>query len=207
MPDIGKRYWIGFEALDWISEAGLGEIDALAQIHRAIWEGKLGAIGRKCEWRDNTLVSWGEMSLIPSLEALDLTITLSPDGKLMLLAENALLGQMSDDGVIDPDNIQFVPNSMIQRHSSSWGWSNVLLDSSGVRKLWPIGSGCLEVKATAASKTRCRKWLEDEMRCRAPLPKQQYRAEAQCLASDPGFARAWAEAVSNTGATEGLEQA
>jgi hypothetical protein len=121
--------WSARLTLHWMAQAGIEEDETLVQIHRAICEGKLRAIGRKCNWSDGVGVPYGDMETIPPQEVSDLSPILSPRQILHLYP------------LYDEDQTTDFPNttSKIENQEPQiyLGWSSLFFDASDIRRLWP----------------------------------------------------------------------
>jgi uncharacterized short protein YbdD (DUF466 family) len=89
-----------------------------------------------------------------------------------------------------------IARSTIAPHTQLLG---VTVPAAKVRKLWPTA------RPTVVAATRCRNYLVAEMRRlpdRAPKPKAEFFRDCQArfAVSERGFERAWAYAITETGA-------
>jgi hypothetical protein len=132
MAKDDESYWPGRLTLHWMSRIGIEEEAALMQLHRAICEGKLRAIGQKCKWRNGVGVPYGDMEPISPQEASDLSLILGPRNVLHLYP------------LYDDDHIMYFhdhSNHIINKKSQTYfSWCNLFFNGSDIRRLWP-GNG------------------------------------------------------------------
>jgi hypothetical protein len=201
MSKVENPYWSARRVLDWTSQAGIEEEATLMQLPGAIFERKLKAVGRKCEWSDDVVVSSGKMETIPHWEALDLIPMLGPDKILHLFVERPEYPLYDDDRIIYFDNSPgLITNQKPELYRS---WSNVFFDSSDVRNFWPGNGEPSELRSTLNAERRCQEWLEQLMLKGGPAKaKIEYRTEAIATFSISvrAFERAWRTAIANIGA-------
>jgi hypothetical protein len=131
MAKLGDPYWSGGLALHWMAQAGIEEQPALKQLERAIGEGELRAIGRRCQWR-NVGIPFGDIEIIPPQEASDLSLMLGTRDTLHLYP-------LYGDNKITYfcENSKQICNAEADTYLS---WSAVLLNASDMKRLWP-GNG------------------------------------------------------------------
>jgi hypothetical protein len=208
MTKTRKPYWNARESFDWIVRAGFEGQAVLDQLQRAIREEELEVTGRKGHWGADYDVSYEERTTIPQPEALDLVLVPGPNKTLHLLFEKdadffEMVKLYDDDGAIDPDNIQFTPNSMISRNDPaasrrdqpiSWGWFNLFFRGRNIMRLWPHDGRRSGAVSKIEREQRTQAWLERLMKAGGQSkPKAEYRREAidKYGVSALGFDQVW----------------